>query len=116
MNIEETLDKYSSLYEKCEEADKERQRLRNKMWDVLYDNEESFKLKDLDGNYTGISLKTLDDVSDIIPGTCILVDGVEWMRVGNVWVSYFNSKKNDAEMFVNILRHRERTYLIHRSY
>lgn len=91
-------------------------KLKEKARKLLWENTQSFKLNDIDGNYTGITLKTPDDLWDIHAGTVISVGAAEWMRIGDKWVSYSNDENSDNEMFVRILRHREYTNLIHKAY
>lgn len=116
MNIEEMLNEYTDLAIKLDELYREQMKLKERARKLLWKNEEKFKLNDIDGNYTGISFTTPDDVWDIHAGTIISVGAAEWMRVGDKWVSYSNDENNDNEMFVRILRHREHVYLIHASY
>lgn len=114
--IEETLDKYSSLYHEYEEAFQQYRTLELEMWSVLYDNEEQFTLKDIDGQPTGITIKTPDDVADIIIGCVIAIGGAVWLRADGYWLSCYDTKNDDNEMFVRIMRNREHVHLIHKSY
>lgn len=114
--IEETLDKYSSLHREYEEAFRQYRTLELKMWSGLYDNEEPFILKDLDGNPTGITIKTPDDVAGIITGCVIAIGGTEWFRADGYWLSYYDTKKDNREIFVRIMRNREHAHLIHKPY
>ena len=116
MNIEETLAKWGKLSDEYEEAFQQYRTLEVKMWTVLYDNEEPFKLNDIDGNYTGITLKTPDDVADIMTGCVIAIGGAEWFRADGYWLSCYDTKKDDHEMFVRIMRNRDHVHLIHKSY
>ena len=116
MNIEEMLTEYTKLATQLDELYHEQLKLKERARKLLWKNEETFKLNDIHGNYTGISFTTPDDVWDIPVGTIISVGAAEWMRVGDKWVSYLNDEKNDNEMFVCILRHREHVHLIHKAY
>lgn len=116
MNIEEMLDKHLSLYKQHEEALQQCRSLELEMRDVLYDNEEPFELSDAGGNYTGITLKTPGDMADIRSGCVIAIGGAEWFRVSGYWLSCYDTKRDDHEMFVRILRNREYTQLIHKAY
>lgn len=57
------------------------------MQKVLYLNTESIKLSDQNDKYTGITIKTPDDVRDMIAGSIIVIGGVEWMLRNDGWVS-----------------------------
>lgn len=116
MNIEETLDKWGELHDKYEAAYQEYRTLEVDMWTVLYDNEEQFELSYLNGEPTGIKIKTPNDVADIITGCVIAIGGAEWFRADGYWLSCYDTKKEDHEMFVRIMRNRDHVYLIHKSY
>ena len=116
MNIEETLTVWGALYEKCEAAYQEHLQIKLAMQAALYNNEEPFELLTISGNYTGITLKTPDDVADIITGCVIAIGGAEWFRASGYWLSSFDTKKDDHEMFVRIMRNRKHVHLIHKSY
>lgn len=112
----QTIDKYSSLYHEYEEAFQQCRTLELKMWSCLYDNEETFELTYLNGEPTGIKIKTPNDVADIIAGCVIAIDGAEWFRADGYWLSCYDTKKEDHEMFVRIMRNRDHVHLIHKSY
>lgn len=116
MNIEETLDKYSSLHREYEEAFQQYRTLEILMRDVLYDNEEPFELAYLDGQPSHIKIKTPDDVAYIRSGYVIAIGGAEWFRASGYWLSCYDTKKDDHEMFAQIMRNREYVHLIHKSY
>lgn len=116
MNIEETLSVWGAQYEKCEAAYQEYMRLKIEMRDVLYDNEEQFEVLTISGNYTGITLKTPPDMDNFASGCVISIGGVEWFHTPGCWLSSFNTKKDEHEMFAHILRHRKHVYLIHGGY
>lgn len=116
MNIEETLDKYSSQYEQYIAAYQEYTRLEIEMHAVLYDNEEPFDVLTSSGNYAGVTLKTPPDMDNFASGCMIAIRGVEWFHTPGCWLSSFNTKKNEHEMFAHILRHREHVHLIHEGY
>lgn len=116
MNIEETLAQYSSLHHEYEKAFQQCRTLELKMWRGLYDNEEPFGLSYLNGEPTGIKIKTPNDVADIITGCVIAIGGAEWFRADGYWLSCYGTKKDDYEMFVRIMRNRDHVHLIHKSY
>lgn len=116
MNIEETLAQYSSLHHEYEKAFQQCRTLELKMWRGLYDNEEPFELSYLNGEPTGIKITTPNDVADIITGCVIAIGGAEWFRADGYWLSYYDTKKDDHEMFVCIMHNREHVHLIHKSY
>lgn len=116
MNIEETLAQYSSLHHEYEKAFQQYRTLELKMWRGLYDNEEPFALSYLNGEPSGIMIKTPNDVADIITGCVIAIGGAEWFRADGYWLSCYGTKKDDREMFVRIMRNREHVHLIHKSY
>lgn len=113
MNIEETLEKHDELRHEYEKALQQCRTLDLKMWRGLYDNEEPFELTYLDGH---IKIKTPDDVADIPTGCLLAIGGVEWFRASGYWLSSFDTKKDDHDMFVRIMRNREHVHLIHKSY
>lgn len=115
MNIEELLTKYTDLTHKRNKAYEEQKNLEILMAEVLYKNEEPYKLNDADGNYTGITLETPDDLLCITPGTVLTVVGAEWMLTDN-WVSCFGAEFTNVQMFINIMRHRDNVRLIHKAY
>lgn len=116
MNIEETLDKYASMQHEYKEAFQQCRTLELKMWSVLYDNEEPFELTYHDGQPSHIKIKTPDDMTDIPTGCVIAIGGAEWFRADGYWLSCYDTKKDDHEMFVRIMRNREHVHLIHKSY
>lgn len=116
MNIEETLAKYTKEHNKYEAAYQAYRTLEVEMWAVLDDNEEPFELVYLNGEPTGIEIKTPDDVADIIAGCVIAIGGAEWFRADGYWLSCYDTKKDDHEMFVLIMRKRDHVHLIHKSY
>lgn len=116
MNIEETLDKYSSLRHEYQQAFQQYITLELEMWDALYDNEEPFELPYLDGQPSHIKIKTPDDMANITTGCVIAIGGAEWFRADGYWLSCYGTKKDDNEMFFRIMRNREHTHLIHKSY
>lgn len=116
MNIEETLEKHDELYKKYEEAYQAYRSLELEAWSVLYNNEEPFDLLTISGNTTHIVIKTPDDVADIPTGCLLAIGGVEWFRASGYWLSGFDTKRDDYDMFVRIMRNREHVHLIHKSY
>ena len=66
--IAETLVKYSEAYEKLEEAMDAVTVAQLKVQKVLYLNTEPIKLSDQNDKYSGITIKTPDDVRDMVAG------------------------------------------------
>lgn len=116
MNIEETLAQYFKEHDKYEAAYQAYRTLEVEMRTILYDNEEPFELTYLNGEPTGIKIKTPDDVADIITGCVIAISGAEWFRANGYWLSCYGTKKDDREIFVRIMRNRGHVHLIHKSY
>lgn len=116
MNIKETLAQYSKEHDKYEAAYQAYRTFEVEMRTVLYFNEEPFELSYPNGEPTGIKIKTPDDVADIITGCVIAIGGAEWFRADGYWLSCYDTKKYDNEMFVRIMRNREHAHLIHKSY
>lgn len=116
MNIEEMLVEWGKLHDEYEEALQQYRTLEVKMWTVPYDNEEPFKLLTISGNYTGITIKTPDDVADIPAGCLLAIGGAEYFRASGYWLNSFDTKRDDREMFVRIMCNREHVHLIHMSY
>lgn len=116
MNIEELLTKYTDLAHKREQAYEVFKTFDIKIDNLVYDNEEPFELSYLNGEPTGIKIKTPDDVADIITGCVIAIGGAEWMRCGDKWISCYDAKKEDHEMFIHILRNSDHVHLIHKGY
>lgn len=116
MNIEEMLDKWDELHDKYEESYQEYRTLELKMWSALYDNEEPFELTYPDGQSTNITIQTPDDISGIPSGCVIAINGAEWFSADCYWLSCYDTKNDDHEMFVRIMRNRDRAHLIHKSY
>lgn len=116
MNIEETLAQYSSLHHEYEKALQQCRTLELKMQSGLYDNEEPYLLTYLDGQPSHIKIKTPNDVADITTGCVIAIGGAEWFRADGYWLSCYGTKKDDREMFIRIMRNRNLTHLIHKSY
>lgn len=116
MNIEETLAKYTEKHNKYEEAYHAYMMLQAEMQSVLYDNEEPFELTYLNGEPTGIKIETPYDVAAIITGCVIAIGGAEWFRADGYWLSCYDTKKGDHEMFVRLIRNRDHVHLIHKAY
>ena len=109
MNIEELLIKYSNLAHRRDQAYEEQKKLEALMEEVLYKNEEPFNLNDA----AGITLQTPHNLQTMPIGSVIAVDGTEWVRLPYNWVSCRGVEFTDNQMFVNIMRHRYNTQLIH---
>nr|DAR03249.1 MAG TPA: hypothetical protein [Caudoviricetes sp.] len=114
--IEETLAKYSREYNKLEDATNAITAARLRTRTILYDNEEPFKLNNFGGKYTGTTIKTPDDVRDMIAGSIIVISGVEWMLRNDGWVSGYGGDRTHEEMFVAMMRHRDHVFLLHEGY
>lgn len=114
--IAETLVKHSEAYKKLEEAMDAVTVAQLNMQKVLYNNTESFKLLDMNDKYTGITIKTPEDVRDMIAGSIIVIGGVEWMLRNDGWVSGYGGERTHEEMFVNILLHLDHVFLLHKGY
>jgi len=46
----------------------------------------------------------------------IAVCGAEWMHCEDKWMSCYGAVRNDAEMFIHILRNLDHTHLVHKGY
>nr|DAX76504.1 MAG TPA: hypothetical protein [Caudoviricetes sp.] len=46
----------------------------------------------------------------------IAVCGAERMRCEDKWMSCYGAVRNDAEMFIHILRNLDHTHLVHKGY
>lgn len=116
MNIEELLTKYTDLTHKRDEAYEVYRSFENQIYSLVYDNEVPVELKDIEGNPTGFTITTPDDLWKARSGMVIAVCGAEWMRCEDKWVSCYGSAKNDTEMFIFILRNLDYTHLVHKGY
>lgn len=114
--IEETLEGYTQAYSELEEALFAVNAARVGLHKVLHNNEETFKLNDQDGKYAGITIKTPEDVRDMIAGSIIIIGGVEWMLRNDSWVSGYGGKRTHEELFVSILLHPDHVFLLHKGY
>lgn len=75
MNIEEPLTKYTDLAHKRDEVYRS---FEIRINSLMYDNETTVELKDIDGNATGFTITTPDDLWKASPGMVIAVCGSEW--------------------------------------
>ena len=116
MNIEELLTKYTDLTHKRDEAYEVYRSFEIRINSLMYDNEVPVKLKDIEGNPTGFTITTPDDLWKARSGMVIAVCGAEWMCCEDKWVSCYGSAKNDTEMFILILRNLDYTHLVHKGY
>lgn len=116
MNIEELLTKYTDLTHKRDEAYEVYRSFEIRINSLMYDNETPVELKDNDGNATGFTITTPDDLWKASPGMVIAVCGAEWMRCEDKWMSCYGGVRNDAEMFIFILRNLDYTHLVHKGY
>ena len=108
--IEKTLEEFLYACDKLDDA------ASVKMHEVLNNNEESIKLNDLNGKYTGITITKPEDMRDMIAGSIIVLDGTEWMLRNDSWVSCFGGECTHDGMFVNILRNHDHVFLLHKGY
>ena len=116
MNIEELLTKYTDLAHKRDEANEVYRSFENQIYSLVYDNKVPVELKDIDGNATGFTITTPDDLWKASPGMLIAVCGSEWLCCEDKWVSCYGSVKNDSEMFIFILCNLDYTHLVHKGY
>jgi hypothetical protein len=116
MNIEELLTKYTDLAHKRYEAYEVHRSSENEINSLMYDNETPVELKDIEGNATGFTITTPDDLWGARSGVVIAVYGAGWMHCGSKWVSCYGDVRNDTEMFIFILLNLDYTYLVHRGY
>lgn len=114
--IEETLAKYTKEHEKIEVATNAVFAARLGMRAVLCGNEEPFKVHNMGGKYEGITIKTPDDLRNMVAGSIIVIAGVEWMLRNDGWVSGYGGDRTHDEMFVSMLRHRNHVFLLHKGY
>ena len=114
--IEKTLAGYTRAYSELEEALFAVNTAKVGLHKMLHSNEEPFKLNDQSGKYTGITIKTPDDVRDMIAGSIIVIGGVEWMLRNDGWVSGYGGERTHDEMFVSILLHLDHVFLLHKGY
>lgn len=70
----------------------------NHIYSLVYDNE----LKDNNGNPTGFTITTPDDLWKASPGMVIAVCGVEWLCCTDKWISCYGATMDDEKMFVHI--------------
>lgn len=100
MNIEELLTKHTDLTHKRDEV------FENQIYSLVYNNEVPIELKDNDGNPTGFTITTPDDLWKASPavsnGCAALISG------SVVMVAQW--------MFVNILHNLDHTHLVHKGY
>lgn len=82
MNIEELLTKYTDLTHKRDEANEVYRSFEIRINSLAYDNKVPVELKDIDGNATGFTITTPDDLWEARPGMVIAVCGSEWMISG----------------------------------
>lgn len=114
--IAETLVKYSEAYKKLDEATHAVEAAKLKMQKALYLNTEPIKMNDSDGKYTGITIKTPDDLRSMTAGSIVVTGGVEWMLRGDGWVSGWGGDRTHEQMFVIMLRHYADVFLLHKGY
>lgn len=111
-----TLEEYAKAYKELEQAMDAVEAAKLKMQKALYLNTKAIELNDIDGKYTGITIKTPDDVRDMIAGSIVVIGGVEWMLRNNGWVSGYGGERTHDEMFVSMLLHRDHVSLLHKGY
>lgn len=115
MNIEEVLTKHTNLAHSHDRAYEEYKKLEAFMEEVLYKNEEPLHLNDAAGHPVDISLQTPYNLQTMPVGSVVAVDGTEWMLLPDNWVSCYGVEFTNNQMFVNIMRHRDNVYLIHKG-
>ena len=116
MNIEELLTKHTELARKRDEAYEVFRSFETQITGLAYVNKVPVELKDIDGNATGFTITTPDDLWKARSGMVIAVCGGEWMHCEDKWVSCYGGVRKDAEMFIFILRNLDYTHLVHRGY
>lgn len=115
MSIEDFLAKYTQLAAKRDEAYEVVMSLDNKINSLVYDNKTPIELFDIDGNPTGVSITTPDDLWNIRYGTVFDVYGVVWMGCESKWMSCYGHERDDAKMFIFILCNQDYVHLIHKG-
>ena len=116
MNIEDMLIEYTGLSAKRREVYEKLMKLEEQANKILFENKEPFELNDADGNFTGVTITVPDDLWVVTPGTVLAVNGTEWLRLNDNWVSCYGAEFTDNLMFVNIMRHRDTSHQIHKGY
>ena len=116
MNIEELLTEYTDLTHKRDEAYEVYRSFEVRINNLVYDNKVPVELKDIEGNATGFTITTPDDLWKARSGMVIAVCGAEWMHCEDEWMSCYGAVRNDAEMFIHILRNLNWTHLVHKGY
>lgn len=116
MNIEELLTKYTDLAHKRDEGYEVYRSFENQIYSLVYDNEVPIELKDIDGNATGFTITTPDDLWKASPGMVIAVCGAEWLCCTDKWINCYGATMDDEKMFVHILRNLDYTHLVHKGY
>lgn len=94
MDIEELLTKYTDLAHKRDEVYRS---FENQIYSLVYDNEVPIELKDIEGNPTGFTITTPDDLWKASPGMVIAVGGVEWLCCTDKWISCYGATMDDDE-------------------
>ena len=79
MSIEELLTKYTDLAHKRDEACEVSRSFEIQISGLMYDNKVPVELKDIDGNTTGFTITTPDDLWKARSGMVIAVCGGEWI-------------------------------------
>lgn len=110
MNIEELLTQYTDLTHKRDEVYRS---FETRINYLAHDNKVPVELKDIEGNATGFTITTPDDLWKARSGMVIAVCGAEWMHK---WMSCYGAVRNDAEMFIHILRNLDHAHLVHKGY
>lgn len=116
MNIEELLTEYTDLTHKRDEAYEVYRSFEIRINYLAHDNKVPVELKDIEGNATGFTITTPDDLWKARSGMVIAVCGAEWMHCEDKWMSCYGAVRNDTEMFIHILRNLDHTHLVHRGY
>ena len=116
MNIEELLTKYTDLAHKRDEAYGVFRSFEDQIYSLVYDNETPIELKDVDGNGTGFTITTPDDLWKARSGMVIAVCGAEWLCCTDKWVSCYGATMDDKKMFIHILRNLKYVLLVHKGF
>lgn len=103
MNIEELLTQYTDLTHKRDEVYRS---FETRINYLAHDNKVPVELKDIEGNATGFTITTPDDLWKARSG----------MVIGAEWMSCYGAVRNDAEMFIHILRNLDHAHLVHKGY
>lgn len=94
MNIEELLTKYTDLTHKRDEVYRSFEIRINYL---VHDNKVPVELKDIEGNATGFTITTPDDLWKARSGMVIAVCGTEWLCCTDKWISCYGATMDDKK-------------------